>query len=274
MSGRPYAHIRGSEPSVTTIIESMLAKPGLTWAAARETAEFAVHHRDEWDGLETDAAVDRLRRHFRGVWDSRAAMGTAAHAVNEAWCRGEEVDLLALVGDMAETNRQARSWAGREEDVVRSLDLYVAGLEAFWSEWSPTTVRSEYVVRQPGIYIGTADWLVDMRGRRVLLDIKTTAKPDGGIYADSWSLQLSAYRFARERVEFGWEDGHPVELGAHPNEIPDAAAVIHLRGDGRYALYEMQATLEMHETFLGLAAARARLAALPVPTPTNRETAA
>ena len=273
MSGRPYSRIGGTEPSVTTIIGDMLGKPGLPWAAARETALFAVHHRDEWSALGAEDAVDLLRRHHRGVWDSRAAMGTAAHAVNEAWCRGETVDLGAMVQEMAATERQARSWAGREDEVVAALDGYVAGLERFWTDWAPETVAVEYVVRTPGAYIGTADWCAVLDGRPLLLDIKTTAQQEGdkGIYHDSWALQLAAYRFGVEAVTYAPDDkGRLAEVGTGAVPETAGAAVIHLRGDGDYALLPLEADRAMHETFLNLAAARARLRALPVPAPIRK----
>ncbi|MGC8490033.1 MAG: PD-(D/E)XK nuclease family protein [Clostridia bacterium] len=271
MSGRPYARIPGSEPSVTTIIGDMLAKPGLPWAAARETALFAVHHQDEWADLSPDQAVERLRRHHRGVWDSRAAMGTALHAVNEAWCRGAVVDLGDLVVGLIDTERTARMWAGREDEIVSSLDGYVAGLERFWDAWAPSTVRSEYCVRQAGVYVGTADWLADVSGRRLVLDLKTTAQPDAerGVYHDSWALQLAAYRWAPERVEYGdpAAGGPPTEIAGGPNEAADGAAVVLLRGDGEFSFFEVDASREMHQAFMWLANARSRLRALPVPAP-------
>ncbi len=72
---RPYARKRGGPPSVTTIIGAQ-AKDGLQWGAAKENALFAVHHYDEWCDLDQPEAVDRIRKHFKGVWDGRAALGT------------------------------------------------------------------------------------------------------------------------------------------------------------------------------------------------------
>lgn len=257
---RPYA-VRGSaaarnaEPSVTRGI-NLLEKPGLSWAAARETAMFAVHHRDEWEDLDPAEAVEVLRRHHRGVWDGRAAMGTLVHALNEAYVRGETVDLDAEVRRMAETEHAARGWRGREDEVIAQAVLYADGLDKFWQEWCPTECVSEEVVRTPGLYIGQCDMrcrLID--GRTARLDLKTTAEQDPAkaYYHDSWALQLAAYEHAPEVVIYGAdEEGRPVEIGTEPNPAHDVLAVVHLRGDGDYELLEVDGSDETLRAFVEL----------------------
>lgn len=277
MTGRPYSRIKGSEPSVTTIIGEMTGKPGLSWGASKETALFAVHHQDQWIDLDPVDAVDRLRRHFQGIWDGRASMGTVAHAVNEAWCHGQTVDLSEMVAEMSETERSAKTWRGHEADIVSQLDGYVAGLEKFWHDWQPESIATEYVVRTPGVYIGTTDWLAEIGGRRLLLDIKSTAERDvtKGIYHESWALQLAAYRFAAETVTYGENDkGKPVELSSEPNHASDGAAVIHLRGDGEYVLYDVAADDNAYIAFIHMAEARKWVKALAAPRPLVREAVA
>lgn len=263
---RPYSRMKGSEPSVTTILGAMKAVPALTWGAAKETALFAVHHQDEWTDLTPEDAVDLLRRHHRGVWDSKAANGTALHSVNEAWCEGRTPDLAEIVAHMADTDRNAVSWRGREAEVVKVLGGYVDGLEAFWMAYQPRTVLTEYVVRSPGHYIGTADWCAEIGGRRLLLDIKTTAQHDEekGVYVDSWAPQLAAYRFAPEIVHFGKDEkGRNVITGTEPNLITDGAAVVHLRGEGHFDLFEIPADEAAHEAFMHMVAAHGWLKSLP-----------
>jgi hypothetical protein len=226
---RPYARKRNGPPSVTTILDAM-ATPGLEWGSAKETALFAVHHQDEWTHLDPDVAVNKLRRHFRGVWDGRADVGTAVHHINEAWTWGEDADVPPeLVG-------------------------YVDGLERFWRDFQPETVATEEVVRYPDgnlSYIGQRDWVADLGGDRWLLDIKTTAQQDAdkGVYPDSWRLQLAAYRWATEIVLY---DEKNKEVGTVPNYPVDRCGVIHLRGDGDYTLYELQAGKAEWERFLQL----------------------
>jgi hypothetical protein len=251
---RPYARIRGKrERSVTEIIGTK-GIPGLPWAAAKETALYAVHH-DDWRELAPDEAVDRLRTHHRGIWDSRASMGTATHAVMQAWIAGETVDLYEIVCRMAQDDRQAKAWAGHEDEATVTLAGYVDGLERFWNDWSPTECVSEECVRTPGVYIGQRDLVARIRDGRCLFDIKSTAEQDGekAIYHDSWALQLAAYDQATEIVEYGWGPKDKlIEVSTTPNERVDKCRVIHLRGDGGYALFEVKADESAYQAFLAL----------------------
>jgi len=254
---RPYSRLRGRpERSVTEII-GLKAIPGLPWGAAKETALFAVNHQDQWAELDTDAAVDRLRTHHRGVWDSRAAIGTACHAVMESWFAGETVDLEALVCDMAENDYAAKTWRGAEEDAIERLIGYVDGLEKWWNDWQPSGGTSEDCIRTPGVYVGQRDrWGVQMGGASWGLDLKTTAEQEASkaLYYDSWCLQLTAYSRADEVVDYGLdENGKVIELGTRPNEPVEKHGIIHLRGDGNYALYPVEVTDASFEAFLGLA---------------------
>lgn len=258
---RPYARKPRVEASVTEVIGAMLAK-NLEWGSAKETALYAVHH-DDWRKLETAAAVDQLRTHFRGVWDGRAAMGTVVHAVNEAWSDGLTIDVEQMVHEMAQGERNARTWVDREDEVVTACMGYLDGLEAFYAKHKPILERFEAVVRTPGILIGTADWVATLAdGSRWLLDIKTTAEQDEakGVYTDSWTLQLAAYRWATEEVFYEADArGKPQECGTSPWVSIDRAGIVHLRGDGRFELYEVEATPEWYETFCDLARACLRL---------------
>lgn len=227
---RPYSRKRNGPPSVTTILDAK-ATPGLHFASAKETAKYAVHHLEEWVNLDPEYAVDKLRRHFSGVWRGRADVGTRVHSVNEAW-----------------------TW-GQEASVDPDIAPYVDGLEQFWREFSPVTISTEEVVRytnDPDLaYIGQRDWVADFGGERWLLDIKTTAEQNAekGLYPDSWRLQLAAYRWATEIVLY---DAKNKEIESRPNYPVDRCGVIHLRGDGRYVLYELQAEEAEWERFLNL----------------------
>lgn len=254
---RPYSRIRGKrERSVTEII-GLKSIPGLPWGAAKETALFAVNHQDEWSDLDTDAAVDRLRTHHRGVWDSRATFGTATHSVMEAWFNGQTVDLYELVCDLAANERSAKTWQGHEDEMTERLIPYVDGLEKWWNDCSPTGGSAEDCVRTRDVFVGQRDrWGVKMGGSTWGLDLKTTAEQDGskGLYYDSWCLQLTAYDRADELVDYGLDEKDKVvELGTRPNERVDKHGIIHLRGDGNYALYEVQVTDASFAAFLGLA---------------------
>jgi hypothetical protein len=247
---RPYARKRNTPPSVTTILD-VIGKPGLQHGSAKETATFAVLHPEEWQNLAPDAAIDRLRRHFVGVWSGRAAIGNVVHAVNEAWSWDEDVDLCDVIEKVREKNKSL--WAGASSREVADLvGPYVDGLERFWEDCTPTTVQTEEVVRAPEgpcDYIGQRDWVCVIDGERWLLDLKSTANQDAekGVYADTWRLQLAAYRFAPEVVVY---DAQGVETATLPNEPVARCGVVHLRGDGAYQLIELRCDEDAHARFL------------------------
>jgi|GEM_PF-3182113 len=276
---RPYSRIRGKkEASVTTIIGAGKSIDGLSYAAAKETALYAVHHPEAWQDLDPEEAVDLLRKHHKGVWNGRAAMGTLIHSVAEAWCDGEIVDVHALVYEMAETNRDAITWQGRESEVCERADLYVDGLEQFWRDTKLKPVAMEIVVRWPGLYIGQLDLIADLylpgRGvTRCLVDYKTTDQldPSKGVYGDSWSLQLAAYRHATEIVEYELDEkGKVREVGTKPYDYGiEACIIVHLRGDGDYTLYEVPAGADEFDGFVRLAQTYQFFKTLPKPTALN-----
>jgi hypothetical protein len=253
---RPYARIRNKpERSVTEILD-LIGKPGLPFAAANETAKEATYGTG-WHGPDLDESYNRLRRHFRGVWDSRAAIGTATHAVMDGWFGGYSVDLERLVDDMAANETGAKSWRGREAEIVELLIGYVDGAEKWWNDWSPAGGTSEECVRTRGYYVGQRDrWGVEIAGRRWGLDFKTTAHQDAekGFYADTYTLQLAAYRYAAECVVYEEIAGKIHEASTYPNEPVDACGVLHLRGDGEYSFHELPADDEAMKVFLALAA--------------------
>lgn len=251
---RPYALVEGSEPSVTTILEAMLAKPGMAWAAARETAKFMDLHRS-WEQWDPSWRISKLGRHHRGVWDGRAAVGTAVHRVNQSWVAGVEVDLGDLVEELAAEEPKAREWRGRTDEAVDILTPYVDALERFWDDFTPVASQAEGVVRMPGVYIGTWDWTCALSDAYCLLDIKTTAnETDGkGLYADSWTLQLAALAHAPESVTYRMEQGLPVEASTEPWTQPEQTMILHLRSTGRYDLYRLRADKDAHDNFHALA---------------------
>lgn len=234
---RPYSAQR-KLTSVTTLIDKM-SKEGLQWGAAKETAIFAVDHQADWRDLDRDDAIERLRTHFRGVWDRSADVGTLTHSVNEAWCEGREWDPDADVERLVANKRIKQ--ADHLPELMRRLDGYVDGLERFWLDCKPVTVATEVPVRKPGRWIGTADWIADLNGERYLLDLKTTSEldPDKGVYLDSWRPQLAAYFHSDEVVHFHGK----TEVASWPIEDcfarPTRAGIIHLRGDGGYQLIEV-----------------------------------
>jgi hypothetical protein len=265
---RPYARLKREELSVTEVLEC-LPKPGMSFAAAKETALYAAFHTD-WQKLSMDEAVKNLTRHHSGVWDGRAAMGTLIHAVNERYFDGSGVDLGYEITQLMETESKARTWKARDpQSVFDDAVGYVLGLEKWWNDYRPNGLWAEGVVREPGICIGQFDMLAFVDGawpsdgfmgeQSTLIDFKTTAQqnPDKGIYMDSWSLQLNAYAHCSEQVFFGTiEDTkgreHIEEFGKADWDRPERAAVVHLRGDGDYEFFEIPLLESTWEKFKGL----------------------
>lgn len=255
---RPYARDPAAPPSVTQVLDS-LSKSGLSWGAAKETAEFAVHHQGSWMDLPPRDAVTRLYRHHRGIWDHRALIGSALHRVNAEWCQGNTVKLLDIIQEL---RQDSPLWRGMPEAELYAELLPMAdGLAKFWLKAEPQPLSWEQVVRYtPGpldygygtglAYIGTLDWRVKMNGQNLLLDLKTTGKvkPGSAKYWDVWRLQLAAYRYANEAVIY--RDGE--ERGSFELPGVDGCAVVHLYRDGHVELNPVQAGPAEHEVFLAL----------------------
>lgn len=246
MISRPYARSRSSEVSVTTAI-NILDKPGLPFGASKEAARFAVLEPDQWQHLTDQDAIDRIRRQHVGVWKGRAEMGTLLHTVNQEWVAGNSPDLFSLVSNV-------KSWENQIEEKVAEANRYVDDLARFWDQWMPTDIRCEEVVRTPGSYIGSRDLVMTLKdGRRVVADIKTSAEQRGdkAIYGDSWSLQLAAYRYAREVLTYRWSDKNKPEIDTvTPNEPVDAGIIISIRGNGEPMVYEVECGPDMLDAFL------------------------
>lgn len=279
---RPYSKVKGSESSVTTIL-GVKNVPGLDWAAAKLTAEYAVYE-DEWAWadkaadalLDPPEQVDNLRRYFRGIWDGRAYMGTIVHAMLESWVKHETVDIHDLVDAHG-------PWQKVHDQKVDEAMGYVNGLAAWWDDANPSDIRTEECIRTPGQYVGTRDLVCTINGQRWLLDAKSTEQkwdpkkaPDKqkAIYGDSWALQLAAYRYAREVITYKWVQGSdsrgkPKDMLAintvADNEPVDRTGIIHLRGDDTYRMYEVDTSPDVFDTFLSLIPIAAWLKAPPVP---------
>lgn len=248
---RPYARVRGSEPSVTTIIGTR-AIAALPWAAAKETARFAIED-PSWRSMEPAQAQRLLAGRHRDVWDAAAATGTVVHRVLEHLIAEEDYDVGEIVATMAERERQARLWRGAEQAVVSRVGQYVAGLEAWWMDFAPSDARSEECVRMPGVYVGQRDLRATIRGLPTLVDLKTSSKA-GSVWHDAWALQLAAYRYAPEVVTYAEVDGKVAEVTTTPNEPVEQCHVVSLCGDGAYHVYRVAAEPVAFEAFLHLAA--------------------
>lgn len=234
--------------SVTTIISGGLPKRALIYWSANQVAEFACDNVEEIKSLiasgERDAAYDLLKRSPWRKRDKAADIGTAIHEAIEAHVLGRPVPEwpLPLRPRMQAFERFLAEYEPAfvpapvsgppvERQAQDSAEAPVpAGAGILLAE-APVFHRSQR-------YAGTLDGIVEIGGRRLVLDVKTSAR---GIYPEV-GMQLAAYRFA----EFvGLPDG-----SEQPLPETDGAVALHLPEDGTYELREIQADEEVFRAFL------------------------
>jgi len=204
---------------VTTLLGEGLPKPALVNWAANTTADYAVDHWDELSRNTISERINKLRRARFAERDRAAKRGTEVHTLAERLIRGEEVDV-------------SDELAGHVESYVRFLD-----------EWKPIAVLVETpVANRRWRYAGTLDAVVDMGGRRVLVDIKTSRS---GIFPET-AYQLAAYAGAEVYLD---DDGNEQPMSGLG--ICDALG-IWVRADG-YDLYPVDISENTHRTFLHIA---------------------
>jgi hypothetical protein len=244
-SGRYVTTAEGKAwaPSVTTVL-NVLNKPGLSWGAAKETALFAIHHRDQWEHLDETEAYHRLRKHHAGVWNDKANRGTLVHDLALTWAKGQDVDCPPECGPYMDALERFYV----EHDPQWLTD------ERLCSDENPTGLACEQWIaynHETLGYGGSFDKLGRLGDGRVYgLDIKT-----GQRYPVETTLQLAAY--------FRGSDGIAVRspLGGVEQIIPwsefppiDACGVLYLHDDGTYELLEVPADEQAVANFLHLRA--------------------
>jgi len=214
--GRGHAYYLGDRKldGVTTIISGGLPKPALVNWAANAAAAMAI---DSWDELALLPPSERLKRISKApnaARDAAAVRGTRVHALADQLAHGEKV---AVPDELA----------GHVEACVRFLD-----------DWNPATVLTETpVYHEKYLYAGTFDLIVDMAGKRWLLDFKTSKSVYGDI-----AFQLAAYANATHYLDTTDETVRPM--------CPiDECGVVWLRGDG-YDLYPYHVTPAVFREFL------------------------
>jgi hypothetical protein len=219
VTGQRYYTWRGQNYwSVTTIIKGGLPMPALLNWGIKMVAEGAADLADTLPRLvehDRDAAVKMLK----GLpWSNRtraADLGSLIHAAVEARALGQPMPEPPAI---ARTRMQA--------------------FYDFLADCEPVFLATEAsVYNRLERYAGTLDAIVEMFGRRYLLDYKTGK----GVYPEV-ALQLAAYRYA----DFiGLPDGSEA-----PMPKVDAAACLHLPEDGGYELIDVRADPEVFDSFL------------------------
>ena len=159
-------------PSVTTILSGGIPKPALINWAKKVTAEYAVANYGELGSLikvDKQGAIDWLKGAAYRERDVAALRGTDVHKFAEAWQLGEEPELPE--GAAGETAR-------------RFLEFCEAKQPKF-------AVSEVQVFNKTHMYAGTLDFIAEIDGVPLLVDIKTGK--DDRVYPE-YALQLTAYR--------------------------------------------------------------------------------
>jgi hypothetical protein len=216
--GRMYTWRDGAQyVSVTTAIGDGVPKPGLARWMAKEVARIAARERKELATIPN--ALDVVDRLMDSLGKSRstaaAELGSKVHATAEAIAKGDAT-LPVLT----------------EEELP-----YVERFRDFVAEWSPSYVEAEASVfsRTYG-YAGTLDAIVEVDGKRCVVDYKT-----GKSVWPEVALQLAAYANA----DFiGRQDGSesPIPKCRH-------GYVLHLRPE-KYELIPVDISGPVFDTFL------------------------
>ena len=164
---RTYHWAGADFPSVTSVLGTAIAKPGLIPWAARVAAEAAAEAMA--GGAVYDVAVAAGCRAPNAGRDAGGARGTDVHRV---------LHHLALSLPLPTTGAAA--------------EPYVESLMEWWGDHEPEPLVAEAtVLSRTHRYAGTLDAIWSLGGRTVLVDAKTGS----GRYPEE-SLQLAAYRNA------------------------------------------------------------------------------
>src|SRR5439155_895565 len=180
-SHRYHGHINNERQpwvSVTSAL-AIVDKPALRkWFGNQDaTAVLDLERKGELVGIPTDQAIHVTRQRGLGAEaqrDAGAQRGTALHQALQVYCEKATVPRLS--------------------DFEPHVRGYVQGLCSWLLEASPEPLIVERIVGSPKEqFAGRFDLLCEIDGRRVLVDLKSAAKP----YPEH-HLQLAGYRYAMQ----------------------------------------------------------------------------
>ncbi len=170
--------------SVTTLLKMGLGTgPGLINWIVDQVATAAIDKRATVEAMlrdnDRDGAIKYLKDQRWKKTDKAKVRGTDVHKAAEA---------IAL---------------GQEPTIVPGTEAYVEQLARWIERFAPTFLMAEAPVYNPAeFYAGTLDGVIELDGKRLLIDYKTTEHaPDSGRSRppyDEVALQLVAYARATE----------------------------------------------------------------------------
>lgn len=238
--GHRYALDGNLVPSVTTVLNASLNKPGLVGSAVKLTAAWcAINvdslHRSDVDGLRGPGLLDESQwrdlatKHHRNVWNEARDVGVNVHTIAEQLVYGAQMPAAQADGT---------PWT---DDVTRMAEQ----LADFMDRTSLRPVVHESLVyhavhRYAGRFDLIADLDVEGVRARWLLDYKTGAS---GVWGEA-SLQATAYRAATHvQIE---RDGDLVDV-----DMPavDQCGALWVRPDG-WELLPLTTNADQFDAFL------------------------
>jgi len=213
-------------PSVTAILGGM-AKPALTYWAAKSVAEYVANYvgttvpdeKIRWAEVQEHLSnVEELKSVPWKYAEKRRDLGSTFHDIAERFAGGMEVNPAVFASDI--------------RPLVESFLRWVDENQPEWVAMEAGVFNREHN------YAGTMDTILEWRGRTVVLDYKSSK--------DSYpehALQLAAYRNA----EFlGLADGTEI-----PMPKTDGGIILLVREEGCKAL-EWPSGPEQFDAFLAL----------------------
>lgn len=159
---------------VTTILGATLAKDLMDWAV-----NCCVDYLREKLPLITEKDLKEGAEQYKYKRDSGASTGSEAHAMVENYLKGAVTDGTSTA------------------EATNAYNAFVGWFEAE----TPSVINVEEVIYSEELnYAGTYDCMLEIDGKVVLCDLKTTnasRKAPRGVYAE-YFIQLGAYAFAHE----------------------------------------------------------------------------
>lgn len=243
--GRVYTINGHSYWSVTSVIGNGVPKPAIAGWQARTIAEFAVAN---WRQIGAMLQTVRLHRSDDGA--SYLGISADPDAVVAAvdWLKGapwRESERKMNLGSAVHAEAEAYILGVPRPEPALLIARYIESFRHFLDDLAPVYEMTEATVYSPReSYAGTLDAIVEIGGRRLLIDYKTGKD----IYPDV-ALQLAAYARAEAVL---LDDGTSVPM------LPvDGALALHLReydpavpGDRGYSLIPVEISDRVYRAFL------------------------
>lgn len=223
-------------PGVTSTTGKAMDKPGLVWAAARETALWCAHHAGALHPETEESWVYEATRAHRTVWDESARRGQRLHVAAQKLVYGHAVPTVDPT--------TGEDWP---EDEIRTAGQ----IARFMDQWRAAPVAVERpVFHVRDRWAGTLDLIADLKdGARWLLDYKT-GKPNRntghGAYPKD-AIQLAAYRHATH-IQVATDAG---DVQDRPMPAVDKTGIVWVQPDG-YQLLPARSDDSLYRVFLSM----------------------